>query len=456
MESKALVEVQAPRPERWVGVPRISREDEGAKSLENQAAHIGAAAEAADATLVAMLHERNVSGGNSLDHRRGLGAAVEMIENGEAEVLVLSAFDRWHRSMPVQYEVMARVHAANGKIVPLDYGGEVRDDTASEWLRAHTTGGQAEYYRRLTREKTIAANRLNVDRGVVPGHLPFYLKQRGKDDKVAVRDERRVKLAVEVIEMRLAGRTLKETREFLRRRGVKISASTMQSLFGSRLLLGEIHYTGHVNDHAFDPLIEEDTFNRLQVIRLPRGRRPNSARLLARLQILRCETCGSPMQVGTSKGTYPTYHCPTSVECSRRAAISAVKAEQIVSDYTRARLEGLRERITKDGDLAQADRDVERARAKLDAVIETFDELQTDPAVKMKLRTLSADLEAATGRRDHLRDTSGPAAFVLDAYRDWDDLSADGRRALIRAVVASVTVRPGRVRDKIASITPVS
>jgi hypothetical protein len=96
------------------------------------------------------------------------------------------------------------------------------------------------------------------------------------------------------IRLRLDGATIREAQAYLNRNGVEISYRGLQSAFASKLLVGRIEYGGEVNVESFDQVIDPETFGQLQRVRATRGRRPKSDRLLARLRILRCGTCGDP------------------------------------------------------------------------------------------------------------------------------------------------------------------
>ena len=66
--------------------------------------------------------EIDVSGRLPLSKRPGLLAAIEMIEGGRADQLVVAYFDRLVRSLKVQLEVIERVERAGGEIFALDHG----------------------------------------------------------------------------------------------------------------------------------------------------------------------------------------------------------------------------------------------------------------------------------------------------------------------------------------------
>ena len=63
-----------------------------------------------------------MSGGAPLAQRPGLRRAVEMVEAGQADVVVVAYFDRLVRSLAVQAEVVERVERAGGAILAVDVG----------------------------------------------------------------------------------------------------------------------------------------------------------------------------------------------------------------------------------------------------------------------------------------------------------------------------------------------
>jgi DNA invertase Pin-like site-specific DNA recombinase len=92
-----------------------------------------------------------------LTKRPGLLAAVEAVEQGRANIIVVDYFDRLVRSMKVQIEVLERVEKAGGRIVALDTG-EVSSGTASKRLTVGFLGQVAQYHREATSERVKAAH----------------------------------------------------------------------------------------------------------------------------------------------------------------------------------------------------------------------------------------------------------------------------------------------------------
>src|SRR3954447_12393549 len=91
---------------RAVGVVRVSRvgdrDGERFVSPSEQAERIRAACERDGLQLIETIEELDVSGGAAIKNRPGLRRAVEMVEAGEADVIVVAFFDRLVRSLTVQ------------------------------------------------------------------------------------------------------------------------------------------------------------------------------------------------------------------------------------------------------------------------------------------------------------------------------------------------------------------
>jgi site-specific DNA recombinase len=396
--------------------------------------------------LLEVLPEKDVSGGAPLEKRPGLSRAVAMVEAGQADVIVVAYFDRLFRSIEVQAEVAKRVEEAGGMLYAAD-AGELRSDTASGWITSSMLGVVAEYHRRTTRERTIEAKRRAVARGVAPfPKLPFYLRRDGEGR--IEHEPRKVRLMREAIRMRLDGATIDAIRAYLRKQRVRLSYHGVQTVFSNRLLLGELRFGEMVNERAFPPVIEAETWQRLQRVAVPRGRRAKSERLLARLGVLRCGTCGSRMVVGTSQNRYGLYRCPPVGDCPQRVTISADAAERAVVEAVQELLAGIEGRASVEGGANEAADELARRQDALDKAIRAFAGLEDEQAAQERLQELREARDEARERHDELVAASAPAITV--SAGDWNLLALAEQRDLIRAVVERAVVAPGRSPDRIS------
>jgi DNA invertase Pin-like site-specific DNA recombinase len=432
-----------------VRVSRVgARDGERFVSPSEQAERIRSACERDGLELVEVLEELDVSGGAPLARRPGLRRAVEMVEAGEAEVVVVAFLDRLVRSVSVQAEVVGRVEAAGGGILAVDVG-ELTHESAGKWLSGTLLGAVAEYARRMTAERTQEAKRRAVERGVPPfPNIPPGYRQR--DDGRLEPDPVTASVVAEAFRRRAAGATVMETREYLREHGVERSFHGAQALLGSRVVLGELRFGEMVNPSAHPAIVDAETWGKVQRMRSPRGRRPKSERLLARLGVLRCGSCGARMVIGSTDQNgkrHYMYRCPPVGDCTRRVTISAELVERVVVDEVKALLAGISGSASVSGSVAEAERELERAEVELDAAVRAFDGLEDVGAARERLLELRERRDAARERVDELRAAVTPTVTV--SANDWDVLTLDEQRAIIRAVVESVVVAPGRGLERI-------
>ncbi len=438
---------------RAIGIVRVSqtngRDGESFASPPEQRDRIRAACERDHLHLVDTIDEMDVSGGTPLADRAGLRAAIEAVEAGEADVIVAAYFDRLVRSLRVQDELVSRVERAGGQVLAVDVG-QVTNGSAGQWLSGTMLGAVSEYQRRTAKERSGEAQARAVARGVLPypNVPPGYV--RAPDGRLEP-DAATASVVADAFRMRADGATVADVRAFLADHGVKRSYHGVTALLASRVVLGEIHFGALVNLSAHPAIVDRDTWQRVQRISVSRGRKAKSERLLARLGVLRCASCGGRMVVGTQTQhgrSYPFYRCGhVREDCERRVTVSAELVEHIVSDAVRAELADVEGRASVEQNAREADAVLERAQHDLDAALRTFAGFEDEAAARDRLAELRDIRDRALERVDHLRGSQ--SVVSINAARDWDRLSLDARRALIRAVVDRVDVAPGRGADRI-------
>jgi site-specific DNA recombinase len=432
---------------RAVGIVRVSqvggREGDSFASPAEQHDRLRAFCERGGLKLVEVYEERDVSGGTPLDAREGLRTAIEAIEAGHAEVLAAAYFDRLFRSLTVQAEVVDRVNRAGGDVLAVDVG-IVSSESAGQWLSGTMLGAVSEYYRRSVRERTREAQRRAVARGVAPyAHIPLgYTKGA---DGVYVPDPATAASVREAFERRARGEPVAAVREFLRDRGIRRSYAAVEQMLRSRVYLGEIHFGSLVNMTAHEPLIDRDVWTATHRMVVPSGRKAKSERLLARLGVLRCGSCGARMVVGTARQggkRYPYYRCPPVGDCPQRVTISAPLVEDVVVAAVRRRLADVEGRASAERNVHDAQVALDRAQSDLDAAIRAFAGLEDEDAARTRLAELRVTRDDARERVEHLG--SPRLVMTVNLGREWDLLTLEERRVAIRLTVAAVRVAPGR------------
>ncbi len=403
--------------------------------------------------LKPVIREIDVSGRTALERRPGLRGAVEAVEARRADAIVVSYFDRLTRSLKVQLEVIERVEAAGGDVIAVDVG-KVTNGSASQRLSSSMLGLVAEYQAVAAGERSWEGKVKAVAEGRAPyPNVPPGLKRGGVDGKGPLElDSASAEVVREAFRMRAGGATIAAVRVYLREQGIARSFHGVQAMLQNRIYVGELRFGDLVN-REIPALIDVATFNRAQKQRVPRGPRPTSERLLARLGVLRCATCEARMVVGTTRQqgkSYSFYRCPPLHDCPRRVTIGADKAEQAVEAEVRRLVAGMKGKASGKTGAQQAAREYERRQAELVAAMDVVlgAGLEAEASATERLAALRQARDDALERLEELQSIDAPAV-VLDAAVDWDSLSLEGRRGIIKAVLARALVAPGRGDDRI-------
>ena len=441
---------------RDVVVVRVSekgdREDEHFHSPEVQIEAARRWAKDRGERLVASpIPEIDVSGKLPLSKRPGLLAAIEMIEAGRADQLVVAYFDRLVRSLKVQLEVIERVERAGGEIFALDHG-KLTNGTAAQRLSTNMLGSVFQYFAEITGEKVTAAQARAVARGVYP-HPKIPVGYVRGENGVLVVDPAAAKVVVQAFNRRDRGASLVEIQAWLAENGIERALSGVAWVLRSRMYLGEIHFGELHNTHAHEPIIKDRAlFERVQRRTVSRGRQAKSDRLLARLGVLRCGTCASRMVINSDSGSYRCGDTSAN-RCQRRAAVKADRVEAMVLDAVRAysATADPHPRASRKQQIREADEAIERANADLDDTIRQLGELGLlgRPASQQTLEKMTTALDDAHSARARLGD-AGESSVIgpdeIDNLHDPAKRLAAWRR-LITDTVESVTVAPAMTAD---------
>lgn len=452
MKASTAVDAHDASPQRRaIGIVRVSqtkgREGERFASPEEQRERIETACARDGLSLTRVYEEMDVSGGKPLDERPGLSAAVAAIEAGKADVIAAGYFDRLFRSLGTQAEVVERVERAGGQVLAVDVG-QVTGGSAGQWLSGTMMGAVSEYFRRSAKERSAEGQARAVARGAIPfARVPLGYQR--KDDGTLEIDPETAPLARRAFEMRAEGQSAMKIREWLASHGVKRSPGGVSKMFQTRIYLGEITYGNLHNLNAHEPLIDRELWERVNRMVIPRGRQPGSDRLLARLKIMRCGSCGG--YLGTMKlpkqNNLPVYRCPSSNDCPCHVTINAEMAEEFVENAVREALKDAEGRASAAQNAKEALQALKTAQAALDAAVRSFDAagLATEASAIEHLADLRQRRDTAQERVDQMGES---ADKTITLTGDWDDLTRDEKRALIRATIARVDVAPAGPRRR--------
>jgi site-specific DNA recombinase len=433
---------------RAVGIVRVSRtkgrEGDSFRSPEDQRERQAKLCESHGWRLGDVHEEMDVSGAAALEDRPGLLAAAEAVEAKRAAVVVVAYFDRLMRDPHVRDQFVDRIEAAGGEVWTADMG-RTSNGTAAERFTGGVLAQAARFVRDANAEKARAAQIAAVEQGVwmSPGIPVGYVLAANRK---LTPDPKLAPVVREAFELRANGARIEEIRAYLAKHGIERTRAGVAQLLANRVYLGELHFGDLHNLEAHPAVVDRPLFDRVQRVSVPKGRQAKSEHLLARLGVLRCESCGGRMSVTTSNYRYRAYRCGNT-DCRQRAAISAPLVEEFVVENVKHALQGIEGTAHADHDVQAAGAEADRAEARYAAAVKVLDPL--DPDEVDRLREFKAERDRA---RDHLDDARArsDAATLAVSVEDWDDLSRDERRELIRAVIERVSVKPGRRPDRLA------
>jgi DNA invertase Pin-like site-specific DNA recombinase len=437
---------------RAIGIVRVSqvggREGESFASPGEQLERIKAACKRDGLRLVEVFEELDVSGGTPLDRRTGLRTAIEAVEGGKAEVVIAAYLDRLCRSLKVQAELVERVERAGGQVLAVDVGA-VTEGTAGQWLSSTMLGAVSEYATRTARERSGDAQRRAVERGVAPfPNIPAGYR-RGADG-VMVPDSTEAPVVAEFYRLRADGASINECRDHLKAHRIERTWRACQHMLKSRVVLGEIHFGKLHNLTAHEPIVDAVIWQRAQRTEL-RGPKAKSPRLLARLDVLRCASCGGRMCVHSQtprEKTYWHYRCSPNSDCQQRQSIGADIAECVIVKQVRAALANVEGRASAESNIMRAELELAKAEDALSGAVAMLTGLEDVAGTRERLSDLRQARDDAQARLDQLGGTR--AAVAVSAATDWELLTLDEQRALIRATVERATVSPGRGAERVS------
>jgi DNA invertase Pin-like site-specific DNA recombinase len=420
--------------ERKAGAANVHADREQVEEIQRYAQAVGA-------ELVILAPELDVSGGAPLEQRPSLLAAIEGVERGEFDGIVVSYLSRLGRNVREQLRAWDRVEAAGGRIIC------VREnfDTSTPHGRLHRTFmlGIAEHELDLHKERFERLREWATEAGIWqrrqtprgydrdPATRRLVPNQQAAEVQAAFRDHA-AGTSVRALAARLA-----------------MTPAGIRHLLSNRVYLGELKVGRHVNPAAHPALVDEATFALCQANRpRPPRRVTEGPALLAGL--VRCAGCGHVMtRAVTQRVVYVCTGRHSGGDCPAPAAITLANLDAHVEQIALAELEQLTATATHPNDTVSRAREVlARAERELAAYVEAISAAQVGARVfaegarqrQQAVDAANAELQAAF--------EADALPRIRNAAHDWPTLTAQERNALLRSLLAGVIVRragrPGR------------
>jgi len=449
-----------PVRKRAAAVIRVSRvgkrEADKFISPEDQLKMVNQMCEQHNWEIVRILYEIDQSGYRTrFEKRKGLYPATRMVEEGEADLVVMAFFDRMARNIVVQTEFLGRVGRAGGEVWAHDWG-QIRTESAVAMLAAGMMGLVVMFVAQSTAEKTLGPKERAISLGIPTfPHIPAGYRKDPDQGRKLVVFEPEARLIRGAFARRAEGASYHEIRDWMRSEGLMRSTRGVQEILKNRIYLGELRFgrpkqkggQGEmVNLHAHEAIIDRATFDTVRAMRVAKGPRGSSesvhARLLSRQGILRCATCNRAMIVSSSHThgrLRVTYRCPTIGDCPARAGIMADNVDAYVSEWMKlAQAQGT---YSGHEQLKAAQAARIRAQDEYSAVMRNLATQGTAQA-QVIINEYRVAAEQAQEHEEYLRRAFGASA--VRSMGDFDTLSLIARRDLVRALTKRIVVTPGR------------
>lgn len=442
---------------RLVGYVRVSRvggrEGDTFISPTVQRERCEALARAHGHTIVAWQEDLDQPG--SRYTRPGFQAALEAVERGEAEGMIVAALDRFARSVPDAALGIRRLEQAGGELI------SVRDslDTSTPVGRFARTMmlAIAELQLEQIRENWQAARDNAIRRGVHISRVAPVGYRRGADSRLEP-DPEAAPVIRDLFLRRAAGASWRDLMAMLDERlpredGGSWPLSTVSSIIRSRAYLGEAHAGDVSNPDAHEPLVTRAEW---EAAHRKKGLWPGRGRGSLLAGIARCAACDGAL-TSESDGArgYRNYGCrgrSAQGVCPAPTRISQSRLDAHVEEAFLARLD--------------ADPVVVSGSATTDAVTAALGALEAAERELVDYRDAElvsvigravyvAGLAERAARVDRHRETLAAAQRaqvaavpVRDMREAWPGMPLEQRRLLLAAAVDKVIVsraqQPGR------------
>jgi DNA invertase Pin-like site-specific DNA recombinase len=417
---------------------RVSQRKDEAKSPQQQL-DICRTTATVNGYTIAKIHDSGASESGQTMARASVDASLARMRSGETDGVLVAFLDRFGRA-PIEeaMSVFRQIGQAGGVLVPADTGGQPidPDDPQAETQLVI----QLQFARQMwrTAAKRFKLSQSNaITRGAYIGKAPFgYRRDDTPGPKLGCLVPDKNGPIVSEAYKRAARDGIHAAADFLGR-----NTDSTRKLLRSRIYLGELHHTAGINMAAHDALTDLGTWTAAQT--KPNHRRHSADYPLS--AIARCETCQGPLtgQLQSVPGrTSRRYRCST--KGNGHASILASALEGYVRETIREAIGSHRVTIgmAPDG-LTEAESALLVAEGELQRFATDLDmrEILGDAAWRSGAKVRS---EAVDQAREAYQTIASAAAQVqtMPAAGELDDDEAFV--LVLRAMIASVTVKPGR------------
>jgi DNA invertase Pin-like site-specific DNA recombinase len=399
-------------------------------------------------SLGMIFEELGESGGRS--DRPLLLEAIERVENGESNGIVVAKLDRFGRSVLDGLRAMQRIEGAGGTFVSVQDGFDLSTPTGKLVLKVLFSISEWEL-ERVRANWDIAKSRA-IARGVYVAQVPIGYK-RGADGRLRPNPPQSEGVR-QIFGRRTRGESFHEIAKALnaqgRRtdKGLPFSYDTVAGIIRNRAYRGEAHNGPHSNPDAHEALVDGATWQQAQY--RPYTPQKRSQSLLSGM--IRCASCGQMMSathIEGQKARYNAYRCNEDhrQRCRAPAYARGDELDPLVEEFI---FRECRKPRQSDGELELERREI--AAAEAEAELAAY---RDEPLMLSVLGAIPFAEGLASRRRileERLLDLGkarsvcerAPSFDLTALEKRWARLSWPERRREVRKVVDGVVVERGQ------------
>lgn len=417
--------------DRTAGSDRFHADEDQVRQIREYALRHGADVEVLPAEL-------DVSGGLPLAQRPSLLAAVEGVEAGRYQGIVVAYLSRLTRSRS-GIEIWDRVEAAGGHVHCAGEGIDTSTPSGRFIRDIHLANAVREREEHV--DRFAERRRLSTEAGV--WQSPFIPRGYIKGD------DRRLHPGPDAAEIRsvfedaAAGERVSRLADRL-----KMTTSGARALLANRVYLGELHVGQEINLHAHEPLVTEQVWRAAQPSSRARSPRRVDAGPALLAGVARCAGCGHLLTrrpAETKRKAPETYVCNvrhSGSKCPAPVSIGQQRLDDHVIALTVAEMERVRPRGTERTDRVDALRDeLVKAEAELAAYLESVSAADVGVDRFREGARQRAERAAMARRELDQVETAGDLPAYADAAELFESFDAHGRNQLLRALLEVVVVK---------------
>jgi len=375
--------------------------------------------------------------------------AIERVESGESNGVIVAKLDRFGRSVVDGLRSIARIEGAGGTFISVQDGFDLSTPTGRLVMRILFSVGEWEYER--VRNNWGVAQARAIARGVYIGSRGPIGYRHGPDRRLVIEPGAAAGVIREAFERRRRGETFEKIAAFLNdsnletESGVPFSVGHAQDMIRNSAYRGEAHIGDHKNPAAHEAIVDPGLWQECQS--QPKEPRSRTQGLLSGR--IRCAACGRLMSVQKfeDRNRLAFYACVGAhARCSEPARMGTELLDPLIEEFVL----NLCRRDQPSGSAATV------AKCE-EALVEAEEDLIAYRDNPRLLRTLGSEsFEAGKAERERLcerrllelararRAVEKPGLNAADLERRWPSLSWEERGAVVTELIDCVVVKRGR------------